>query len=162
MNLKRSAVALVAAGGTAAVLFGGSAVSTDFTQQQTGAISVNTTTMRTQLTGGTITLDDAIPGDSKTQQVTFKNEGTRKVRLTVKSTLSGSSALAGLVTLSSSAAPGHSITLSQAVGSLGSLDVNPGQTISFPLTVTLDKSAGNDVQGKSAAVNYTLTATAVA
>ncbi len=66
MKIKQGLIALVAAGGTAGLLFGGSAVSTAFTSEQSGAATVTADHVGLQLTSGTFSLAGLLPGQTVT------------------------------------------------------------------------------------------------
>ncbi|HLZ36755.1 MAG TPA: hypothetical protein VKP64_03140 [Mycobacteriales bacterium] len=75
MNVKRSVVALATTGGAAALVFGGSAVATDFTTAHSGSVKARTATVADSVQGFDIARDNAIPGESVTQKASYKNDG---------------------------------------------------------------------------------------
>src|SRR5580704_14622748 len=85
MNLKRTLIALVAAGGVGVIAFGGSAVSTQFSADSgPHSIAANSATLQTVgVTGGDIVANNLFPGEPQTFPVVVTNGGTHKVVVTV-------------------------------------------------------------------------------
>ena len=84
MNIKHSIIALGAAGATAALVFGGSAVSTAFTSNHAGSVAVNSATINDSYQNFTMWLDNALPSDSKSQTMSYTNNGSNPMSLVLK------------------------------------------------------------------------------
>src|ERR1700712_5778573 len=76
MNVKRSIAAVALTGGVAAVIFGGTSVSTAFTDHSEGSVVANAATFGGTYTTGDLRIDGALPGDTNSEVVSYKNNGS--------------------------------------------------------------------------------------
>ena len=83
MNIKHSIIALGAAGATAALVFGGSAVSTAFTSNHDGSFASKSATIADSYQNWDLGLDNAIPGDTVSKTMTYTNSGSVPMRLAI-------------------------------------------------------------------------------
>jgi hypothetical protein len=173
MKITRSFFALAATGGVAAALFGGAAVHTAFTSSATGTINASTASIGTQLTNGTVSLTNAIPGETgPVSQVTITNEGSTPVTVSITFGTGSNAALDSVVDI---------IWNNQDVGSIANLanesfpltgnsssnqaelaaNGQPNDSITIPVALMLESSADDNVaNGSSDTVSYTITGTA--
>ena len=171
MNIKHSIVALGAAGATAALVFGGSAVSTAFTSQsptQTDSFSGAKTGITVDR--GNFTVEKLVPGDAAQSAGTVTITNTSDVPAVLSLTLGtpqvvsdGTGGAPDLSKLEVSI-DGHPGNLGQAGGlanhpfNIASLD--PGKSRTLPIEVSLSKGTGNDWNGAKVVETWTATMTA--
>jgi hypothetical protein len=170
LNAKRSLIAVAVTGVVGAAVFGGTAVSTSFTDSHSGSVVANAAKFGGTYSTGDLRIDNAIPGDSNQITVSYTNNGTTPVDLVLTTD--------GLSQIGYDAAnPGAGIALAKAViinfegqnttmfddqnftFDLGKIAA--GGVFSQVVTLTLPTTAGNEVEGGGASLHYTLTATAV-
>jgi hypothetical protein len=167
-RIRRIALPLMATGGVAAALFGGGAVHTAFTSSASGTLDASTASIGTTLAHGTISLSNALPGDEgDPSSVTITNHGSTYETLSMVIDSGNNPALDNVVDL---------IWDGTDVGSLASLanqdqlsstatlapHGQTGDSITMPLALELESTAGNDVAGQSDSISYTVTGTATA
>ncbi len=166
MNAKKTILPLIAVGGVAAALFGGGAVQTAFTSTATGSFNASTASIGTVLADGTVTLANAVPGDTgPTSSVTITNQGSTPEALAVTFGTGSNPGLDSVVdviwdgtdvgslaslTTASLALQGSSL---QAAGSAG-------DSVTVPVALMLDTSATDDDANGSDTVSFTVTGTA--
>jgi hypothetical protein len=164
LNAKRTLIAVALTGGVAVAAFGGTAVSTAFTDNSSGSVVANAATF-----GGTyktfdLRIDNAIPGDSNHLTVSYTNNGSTPVDLVLTTDGLSNTAGAGLALAKEAVVnfEGNDITLFNAQNETLDLGkIAAGASFSQDVTLTLPTSAGNEVAGGGASLHYTLTATAV-
>lgn len=170
MNIKHGLVALIAAGGTAGLLFGGSAVSTAFTAQQSGTASVSADTV-SLTTSGTIDVGGLLPGGTTApSQLTVDPSGSNTATAlyliggnwsVVHDGSSGSPQPADLTvnvsipTLNWSKSFNESSLMGHVIGLYSGI---PAKTrpITVDVSFSLAQGAGNDWNGAEVQIPYTL------
>jgi hypothetical protein len=167
MRISRIVLGLTATGGVAAALFGGGVVNTAFTSTATGTLNASTASIGTTLTDGTISLSNAIPGVAgATQKITVTNQGSTPELISVKFGAGSNPTLDDLVNINWDEADvgtlgslgGGSVTLND--GDTLAPDGQPGDSVTIPVYLELDSSAGDSVANSSDTVSYTITGTA--
>lgn len=169
LNAKRTLIAVALTGGVAVAAFGGTAVSTSFTDSHSGSVVANAAKFGGTYSTGDLRIGNAIPGDSNKITVSYTNNGTTPVDLVL--TTDGLSNAAY-----DSANPGAGLALAKEVvidfdGQQTTMfndqnitvdlgKVLPGASFSQDATLTLPTTAGNEVEDGGASIHYTLTATA--
>lgn len=169
MNIKHSIIALGAAGATAALVFGGSAVSTAFTSNHDGSFASKSATIADSYQNWDLGLDNAIPGDTVGKTMTYTNSGSVPMRLAItvgQPVTEGADAnVSALENATKVSILGYNVTLSDIAGAKGQsfelpTTVRPGGSFQVPATMTLSNDADNTASGASATVPFKLTATA--
>jgi hypothetical protein len=171
MNLKRTLIALVAAGGVGVVAFGGSAVTTGFTAKSHELITASGGSFDVQVTHGNITAINLFPnGPGVTRVVTITNDNP------VDATASITFGAFNPVTNGSNHQPPDPSTLlftatenppnivvppgesaADLAGQTFSLGtIGHGQSITFTVTVSLSAAADDSWDGGSATMPYTV------
>lgn len=164
-NIRNSLMGV--AGITAATLLfvGTGSTGADFTDSDTGTYSVSTGTLDLELSDTDnsdtfeLKFENLVPGESKIDRFTVTNAGS--VPMDVKLGSPYSNQMANLPADTSAlkvSIDGYqtAIPFSQFdTVQLGSL--NPGKSRTYKLNVSLDQSAGNEWQGKSASGTVTVT-----
>ena len=163
VNLKHLVVAAAATGGIAAVAFGGSAVSTAFTEASSGTVQAQAATFSNDFKTGDISLSNAVPGDSSQPiDVTYTNNGSHSVALTISLAANGPAELAPYL---------HLLIDSKDYGALGNITdgksyplgtvaPNGGKVTFHNVELQLPSGTVNAAAGKSFDATYTMTATA--
>jgi archaellum component FlaF (FlaF/FlaG flagellin family) len=167
MKINRTVLPLVATGGVAAVLFGGAAVHTAFTSSATGSFHAATARVGTQLTNGTVSLTNAVPGDvGPTSNVTITNNGSTPETISVGFGAGSNAALdkvvdviwdgqdaGSIASLANTAFPLSNATLA-AKGA-------PGDSVTIPVALMLESTADDSVDNAASdVVSFTVTGTA--
>jgi hypothetical protein len=167
MNVKRSVVALAAAGGTAALVFGGSAASTAFTSSSSQTATAKGASTGVTVDNGSFTVDGLVPGAAPTSAgtVTVTNSGNTPSVLTVSfgAAVINHNGTGGAPQLSelNLTVAGHTVTANQIAGQTFSLGTVPaGTPFSAQVSVGLASGTGNDWNGASVSLPYTVTMTA--
>lgn len=166
MNVKKAILPLMAVGGVAAALFGGGAVHTAFTSIATGTLNASTASIGTLLANGTVTLANAVPGDTgPTSSVTVTNQGSTPESLAVTFGTGSNPGLDSVVdviwdgsdvgTLAS--LNGASLALQGAVLQAGG---STGDSLTVPVALMLETSATDADANGSDSVSFTITGTA--
>lgn len=163
--LKRVLIPLVASGGLAAALFGGSAVSTAFTADTPTHATAAADTVN-QVVSGSISADNLLPGGTEIGSLNYSNTGNTPTHVYLVPTswsrtmgTDGSYPNTSDLTFTIDA-PGRTITIQGS-------DIHMGQPISLfdapvggPWKITvqvgLSQGAGNDWNGAKATLDYTL------
>jgi hypothetical protein len=176
MNVKRSLIALAATGGVAALAFGGTAVSTAFTSDQTGQATAESSFVNGTLSGNSIDFPSLLPGATVAASgkpvATNTGNTTEDVFVIVNSisTTNGTDGQApnlndatisgGYLDSSSGTTSNFSENLGGLAGhqnqaiEVGTLAV--GQDFAFHPSLTLVQTAGNDWNGATVKITYTV------
>jgi hypothetical protein len=166
MNVKKTVLPLIAVGGVAAALFGGASVQTAFTSTASGSLNASTASIGTVLANGTVTLANAVPGDTgATSSVTITNQGSTPEALAVTF---GSGSNAGLDAVVDVIWDGTDIgslaSLANVSFALGGSSLEPGgssgDSLTVPVALMLDTSATDADANGSDSVSFTITGTA--
>jgi hypothetical protein len=175
MKLTRTLIALAATGGTAAALFGGTAVATAFTSQSpTQYAEGQGATTGITVTGGTFDATNLVPGATATQEsITVTNNGSVPATgtltvgaFTVKTAGSNGNNpdpadLAFVINVGggSNEVDGTAATLQNSTPlAFGPLPA--GASVTVPVDVSLVSGTGNDWNGADAYLPYSITLTA--
>lgn len=166
MHIKRSIAALAVTGGAAALAFGGSAVATDFTGNSVGSVTTEAATFGGNYSTGQIDISNALPGDTVTKEIYYKNTGSTPVNLVLTTGALTTNGPAG-VSLAKDLLvefPGHlgktMSDLATTPWSIAFNNIQPGGVMGRWITVTLPQTATVADAGGAASLVYTLTATA--
>ena len=165
-NIQRLVVAGLLSGGVAAMAFGGSAVSTAFSSDSSGAMGVHAAHVAGALQGGTFNVSGLEPGGpaSPSQTITIKNTGntTEAVWVTIDS-ISKTAGTDGnnpdlsklnMVTSHGTVALGG---LSSATGYHFHLEnLSAGKTDNATVGFSLAQDAGNNWNNASVKIAYTV------
>jgi hypothetical protein len=166
MNAKKTILPLIAVGGVAAALFGGGAVQTAFTSTATGTLNASTASIGTVLANGTVTLANAVPGDTgPTSSVTVTNQGSTPEALAVTFGTGSNPGLDSVVDIiwdgtdvgSLASLNNASLALQGAVLQAGG---STGDSLTVPVALMLDTSATDADANGSDTVSFTVTGTA--
>jgi hypothetical protein len=167
MKLKRTVLPLAATSAVAAVLFGGTAVHTAFTSSARGSLRASTARVGTQLTNGTVSLTNAVPGDTgPTSNVTITNNGSTPETISVGFGAGSNAALDQVVDVIWDGQDAGSIaSLANTSFPLGESTLAAkgatGDSITIPVALMLDSTADNSViNAASDIVSLTVTGTA--
>jgi hypothetical protein len=164
MNVKRSLVALASTGAVAAVIFGGSAVATNFTDNSSGSIVANAAGFGGTYSTGDLRIDNAIPGDHNSETISYTNNGSTNVDLVVSTDGLSTNGPAGLALAKDVQVSGLGTSVSLFDAADKSFDVGkitPHGSFSQVITLTLPTTATNADATGGASIHYTLTATAI-
>lgn len=169
MQIKRSLAAVAITGATAAVLFGGTTVSTAFTSNSdTQHTQVSGATTGVRVSGGNINVANLVPGDPAKDAgaVTIINDSSvpavPSITLSAANiTHNGTTTAPDLSKLAVKVGP-YSFTQSQIKNggtfSLPAMDAHSSR--SYPVTVALAQGTGNDWNGAVVQQDYIVTMTA--
>jgi hypothetical protein len=168
MHIKRSLAAVAVTGATAAVLFGGTTVSTAFSTDHNGSLTGQSASISDSVQNFDLALNNAIPGDSVTKTMSYTNNGTVPMRLTLTlgtpTTWGSADHVAAFEQATSVTAFGAQKSLVDVVGlagrQMGITTVQPGHSVSTPVTIALG-DADNTASGVAVKVPFTLHAQAV-
>lgn len=163
MNIKHSIIALGAAGATAALVFGGSAVSTAFTSADNGSLHADSATVTSTLTNGDLALNNAIPGDHVDKTVSWTNTGSvpTELVLTFGSLQNAGANPSALASDLDVIIGGQTVPVTGLAGQRFDLGkIQPSRGYTAPVVLKLSDNAGNEAQGSNVTLPYTLTATA--
>jgi len=162
MHRGRLAAAAVLTATVAAVAFGGSTVSTAWTQSSAGSLHAGTARVDNAFTTGDLVLSNALPGDhGPTATIAYTNHGSTAEHLVFTVDPSGAALgpLAHYLEVNLGALGVARLDQLPATIDLGLLD--PGQTLSLPnVSLTLATDTPNSAAGQVVEATYTLTATA--
>ena len=167
MNVKRSVVAVAAAGGTAALVFGGTAASTAFTSQSPDQTArIKGATVGAAIDGGSFTASDLLPGDSFQQTVKVTNNSTvganGSITLQSLAIEAGNPGSTGLAELSFAIPNVGTFTAAQLAHGAGPISLGhfaAGETKTYNVTITLASGAGNEWNGAQVSDKYSITMT---
>ncbi len=166
MNIKKTVLPLMAVGGVAAALFGGASVQTAFTSTASGTLKASTASIGTVLADGTVTLANAVPGDTgPTSSVTITNQGSTPETLAVTFGTGTNPGLDSVVDVIWNGSDiGSLASLANVSVALQASALQPGGTsgdsLTVPVALMLDTSATNADANSSDAVTFTITGTA--
>lgn len=167
MNVKRSVVALAAAGGTAALVFGGSAASTAFTSSSDQVARAKGASTGVLVENGSFTVDGLVPGAtaSNVGDVKVTNTGNTPsvVTVTFQNAQINSNGTGGAPDLSKLVftVEGQTLNASQLAGQTFTLGTwTAGRAASIPVLAGLASGTGNDWNGADVSLPYTVTMTA--
>lgn len=172
MKIKQGVIALIAAGGTAGLLFGGTAVSTAFTSEQNGAATVAADHVGLGLTNGTFSVSGLLPGQTVTDSKPVMVDPSSSNAATALYLLGGT------WTINQAGTGGNpnpaDLTVNISIPSLGfsksynesalaghtrllysGIPKNTGP-LSATVSFTLAQAAGNDWNGAQVTIPYTL------
>ena len=167
--MKRIARSLLIIAAVAALAVGAtSAVWTDSATVPDNAFTTGTLDISTDPTSAMFTADDIYPGWSETQSLIVSNDGTIPLKYDIAASKSAgddalytSSKFLLKIGTTSGAGDIYNGTVSglSNLSSMRTLAASANETIYF--TVSLDSTAGNDLQNLSATVTFTFSATQV-
>jgi hypothetical protein len=166
MNARRTILPLIAAGGAAAALLGGGAVQTAFTSTATGTLNASTANIGTVLANGTVTLANAVPGDTgPTSNVTITNQGSSPEALAVTFGAGSNPGLDSVVDVMWDGSDiGSLASLANVSFALQGLALqaggSTGDSLTVPVALMLDTSATDADANGSDSVSFTVTGTA--
>jgi hypothetical protein len=167
VKTKHAVFSIIATGGVAAALFGGAAVQTAFTSTATGTLKASTASIGTLLAGGTVTLANAVPGDTgPTSSVTVTNQGSTPETISVAFGAGSNPGLDSVVDViwdGTDAGSLASLAQSQSL-SLGAAVLqpngSPADSVTIPVALMLEASADDTEANASDSVSFTITGTA--
>lgn len=168
-SIRRSVIGLTGAAAIGLAVFGVGSTGADFTASDTGNVSVQTGNLSIELSDddatGTFQLayPNLAPGDTKVDQFTVKNTGSIAADVKIGGVSLGAQNLNGLtgaqLNLLKASIDGYQATA--PVSSLSSTiqlgTLNPGQSRTYTVRVSLDQSAGNEWQNRNIAAGVTVT-----
>jgi hypothetical protein len=166
MNAIKTILPLIAAGGVAAALFGGAPVQTAFTSAASGTLNASTANIGTVLTNGSVTLANAIPGETgPTSSVTITNNGSTNEALGVTFGPGSNPVLDSVVDViwdgsdigSLSSLANESFALQGSILRPGG---STGDSLTVPVALRLEPTATDAEANDSDTVSFTITGTA--
>lgn len=167
MKTKQFLLPLIGVGGITAALFGGGAVQTAFTSTATGTLKAGTASIGTTLADGTVTLANAIPGDTgPTSNITISNKGSTPETISIAFGTGSNPALDALVDVIWNGTDAGPLSTLQSAGSISLDDAVLGakgsgtDSVTIPVALMLESSADDTVANSSDSVSFTITGTA--
>jgi len=169
MRFTRVILPVAATAAVGVALFGGGAVDTAFTSTATGTLKASTASIGTKIASGTVTLANAIPGTTgPTSDVTITNQGSTPETISVSFGAGSNPNLDGVVDViwdgqdigTFASLAGGAVTFES--GTTLAAKGDSGDSVTIPVALELDSTAGDSAANTADTISYTVTGTAAA